>query len=70
MANPFNRVRLFFNETLTELKKATWPTRKELRESTVVVLIAIIILGIYITLADFSVYNWVTLLTKWVRGGV
>ena len=67
MVNPFRRARIFYSETLSELKKAAWPTRLELRDSTLVVLIAIIIIGIFITLSDFSVYNWVTALTKIVR---
>lgn len=50
-----------------ELYKATWPTRRELRDSTLVILVGIIILGVYITLADFSVYNWVTFFTRLVR---
>lgn len=67
MANPFRKIRIFFSETVGELQKSSWPTRKELRDSTLVILIAIIILGIFITLADFSVYNWVTLFTQMVR---
>ena len=67
MENPFRKVRIFFSETIQELKKASWPSRLELRDSTVVVIIATIIIGMYITLADFSVYNWVTFLTKLVH---
>jgi len=67
MVNPFSKVRIFFSETIQELKKASWPSRLELRDSTVVVIIATIIIGMYITLADFSVYNWVTFLTKLVH---
>jgi preprotein translocase subunit SecE len=67
MVNPFRKVRIFFSETIQELKKASWPSRLELRDSTVVVIIATIIIGMYITLADFSVYNWVTFLTKLVH---
>ena len=52
---------------LQELKKASWPTRLELRDSTVVVVIAILIVGAFISLSDWSVYNVVTLLTKLVR---
>ncbi|AWT59348.1 MAG: Protein translocase subunit SecE [Candidatus Moanabacter tarae] len=52
---------------LQELKKASWPTRLELRDSTVVVIIAMILLGGFITLSDWSVYNVVTLLTELVR---
>ncbi len=69
MANPFRKIRIFAGETVTELKKASWPTLPELRSSTLVVLVAILLLGGFITLSDFSVYNLVTLLTKLVRPG-
>ena len=65
--NPIRRTRTFLNETTVELKKSIWPTWKELRDSTIVVLIATALLGAYIALADFSVYNWIQLLTDWVR---
>jgi preprotein translocase subunit SecE len=67
MANPFRKIRHFGGETVTELKKASWPNREELKSSTLVVLVAIVLLGSYIALADFSVYNWVQLLTSLVR---
>lgn len=63
MANPFSRVRQFFNETTVELKKANWPTAKEVKSSMVVVFIAILLLGAFIALADFSVYNVIDLCT-------
>lgn len=66
MANPFRKTRTFYSETLTELKKTVWPTRQELRDSTVVVVVAMALLGAFIALADFSVYSWVQLLTKLV----
>jgi len=68
MANPFRTARIFLAETSTELKKAVWPTRTELRDSTIVVFVAALLLGAFIALADFSVYNWIQLLTNWVRG--
>ena len=52
-----------------ELKKASWPTRPELLNSVVVVFVAIGLLGIFVSLADFSIYNVVDLLTQLVRGG-
>jgi preprotein translocase subunit SecE len=52
---------------MTELKKATWPSKVELRDSTIVVLLATAILGTYIALIDFSLMNGVELLTSWVR---
>ena len=67
MKNPFTSIRLFYKEMMTELKKATWPTKTELRDSTIIVLIATAILGSYIALIDFSLMNGVELLTSWVK---
>jgi preprotein translocase subunit SecE len=67
MRNPFRKIRIFAGETVQELKKASWPTRLELRDSTLVVIVAVILLGAYICLSDWSVYNVVTLLTDLVR---
>lgn len=69
MTNPFRKVRQFYNETAVELKKAAWPTRSELLNSVLVVFVAIGLLGIFVSLADFSIYNVVDLLTPLVRGG-
>ena len=68
MPNPFRKARIFLGETSTELKKAVWPTKSELRDSTIVVFVATLLLGAYVALADFSVYNWIQFLTNWVRG--
>ncbi len=54
----------FFREVKTELQKATWPwdpkeksfgaKYKELIDSTVVVIIAMILLAAFISMADFA----------------
>jgi len=67
MKNPFRSIRIFAGETMGELKKATWPTRVELRDSTIVVLVSIVIMGIFIAVADFSLVNVVNLVTGWMR---
>ena len=46
-------LRTFFDEVIIELKKSSWPTRHELRESTVVVSLAILALGICVSIYDF-----------------
>ena len=68
MKNPFRSIRIFWKETVSELKKATWPTLKELRDSTIVVLIAVLLLGAFIGIADFSLFQVVNLFTDWVGG--
>jgi len=39
MKNPFRSVRIFVGEMIEELKKASWPSRTELRDSTIVVIV-------------------------------
>jgi preprotein translocase subunit SecE len=66
MKNPFRSVRIFTVEMIDELKKATWPTRTELRDSTIVVIVAAVILGLFTSISDFSLYQVVDLFTRWV----
>ena len=46
------RIKIFLAETRTELKKVTWPTREELKESTRVVIISTILVTIFIGVVD------------------
>ena len=66
MKNPFQSTRIFVGEMIGELQKATWPTRRELRDSTIVVIITVILLGVFTSISDFSLYQVVNLLTSWV----
>lgn len=47
-------VRKFYRETRSEIKKVTWPSRKELIQHTEVVVTSIILVGALIALADFT----------------
>jgi len=62
----FSRTRLFFSELVGELQKASWPTKTELRDYTVVVIIASVLLGLFTSISDFSLYQFVDLFTKLV----
>ncbi|HKW15420.1 MAG TPA: preprotein translocase subunit SecE [Candidatus Krumholzibacteria bacterium] len=46
------RIKLFLTETRTELKKVTWPTREELRESTIVVITSTFIVTVFVGVVD------------------
>jgi len=48
-----NRVQLFFRETIGELKKVTWPTRREAWYLTLVVLVVMAGMGAFLGLLDF-----------------
>jgi preprotein translocase subunit SecE len=66
MTNPFRSVRIFVRETWDELLKCAWPTWTELRDSTVVVVVAAAILGLFTSISDFSLNQLVLLFTDWV----
>jgi preprotein translocase subunit SecE len=67
------KTRNFFNEVKVELQKASWPwdpketgfrKYKELVDSTLVVIIAMLLLGGYVALFDFVLVNVVHYFTK------
>ncbi|MCX7879315.1 MAG: preprotein translocase subunit SecE [Ignavibacteria bacterium] len=48
----FGKIRKYLNEVAKEMKKVSWPTRAQLRESTYVVIIAMLIFTLFIYLID------------------
>jgi preprotein translocase subunit SecE len=66
MKNPFQSTRIFAGEMVDELKKASWPTKTELRDSTVVVVLASLLLGVFTSISDFSLLQVVDLFTSLV----
>lgn len=53
------RGRKFIQEVVAEMKKVTWPTRPELLQATLVVLIAVAIMAAFLGLADQG-SEWLT----------
>ena len=66
MNNPFRSIRVFSRETWEELLKCAWPTWGELRDSTVVGVVAVAIMGLFTSISDFSLTQVVVLFTDWV----
>jgi preprotein translocase subunit SecE len=60
----FNKIRGFFAEVVAELKKSAWPTRKELIDSTMVVIITVLVMGVFVALADVIFVRLIGWLTK------
>ena len=56
------RVSGYISETREELKKCTWPSTGELKESTVVVIITIALLGLFTVAVDFLISRVLNLL--------
>jgi preprotein translocase subunit SecE len=48
-----NRVTRFWNETIGELKKVSWPTRQEAFNLTTVVLIVMVTMSLFLFLVDY-----------------
>jgi preprotein translocase subunit SecE len=67
------KTKTFFNEVKIELQKASWPWEpkekgirryKELTDSTLVVIIAMLLMGGYVALFDFVLVNVVHFFTR------
>jgi len=50
--NSFKRLKQFLIEVWSELKKTTWPGRKEVYGTTVVVIVTVLICAVYLWVVD------------------
>ncbi len=64
LKNTFNKINTFITEAIAELKKVVWPTKKDLKNSTIVVITTIIIASIFIGLIDIFFTKALTLFIK------
>jgi len=64
LKNIFNKINNFIKEAIAELKKVIWPTKKDLKNSTIVVITTIIIASIFIGLVDIFFTKTLTLFMK------
>ncbi len=48
----WDKAKKFFSEVATELKKVSWPSRKETVNLTMVVILLMMILGIFLAVVD------------------
>ncbi len=54
-AGHLKRLAVFVAETREELRKCTWPTRQELKGSTIVIVITIALVGLFTMGVDFFI---------------
>lgn len=64
IVNVFTKMGQFLNEVKLELKKVSWSTREELKDSTIVVLVSIVILGAFIGLFDFIMSKVISMVIR------
>jgi preprotein translocase subunit SecE len=58
------RVREFTLEVMAEFRKVTWPTRQELANSTVVVIVVTVVLAFFLGMVDILLARVV----EWILG--
>ena len=56
------RLSKYVQATREELKKCTWPTWEELKGSTILIMISIVLLGVFTTVVDMVVVAFVRLI--------
>ena len=56
----FGRGRRFLTEVRSELGRVTWPTRREVWATTVVVILTSMLFGVYLYLVDLGLSQFMT----------
>jgi preprotein translocase subunit SecE len=54
------RIRRFIDESWSELKKVTWPTREQSLNLTLLVFLVSLVVGVFISVFDFVFTNGLT----------
>jgi len=63
-----SKINQFFSDVKLELKKVSWPGRKEVYGTTIVVLCTVFFFGIFLGLVDTLMQFWVQGLYGWLAG--
>jgi preprotein translocase subunit SecE len=58
------KIQNFVGEVIAEMKKVSWSTRQELLNSTIIVITASVLLGVFVSVIDLVLSKGVTLLLK------
>ncbi|NWF91811.1 MAG: preprotein translocase subunit SecE [Syntrophaceae bacterium] len=64
MRSKFEAAKQFLREVKTELKKVTWPSRKDTLSGTAVVLLAVFIIALFLGIVDSGLSNLIKQLLK------
>ena len=52
LTEQWNRLKTFFQEVWAELKRTTWPSQKEVRNTTIVVVAFVLVCAAYLYVVD------------------
>jgi preprotein translocase subunit SecE len=62
--NIFNRAAQFLREVKVELKKVTWPSRKQTIGSTAVVIVIVLIISLFLGLVDIGLSSFIRVILQ------
>ena len=65
--NQFKRLKQFLHEVWAELKKTTWPNKKEVYGTTLVVITTVLICGVYLWVVDLILGKGMNLIFEAMR---
>ena len=58
------KIKKFIGEVLAEMKKVSWTTRRELVDSTLIVILSSFLLGIFVGVIDFAFSKGVAVIIR------
>ena len=58
------KIKKFIGEVLAEMRKVSWTTRRELVDSTLIVILSSFLLGIFVGVIDFAFSKGVAVIIK------
>lgn len=61
MKQLIEKLKVFLKEVRLEMSKVTWPTRAELKDSTIVVIVSCLVISAFIGVVDWVLYSLVRL---------
>jgi preprotein translocase subunit SecE len=61
------RIRTFYNDVRSEMRKVTAPTLKEVQATTTVVVITVFIFGLYFAVIDYVIQHGVSYLFNYFK---
>ena len=65
----WNKIRKYFRDTKSELKKVSYPSLKQVRNNTLIVLLCVLIVGIFVWIFDGVATFVIQGLISLVKGG-
>jgi len=61
------RIRSFYNDVRTEMRKVTAPSWKEVQGTTIVVVITVFLFGVYFAIIDYIIQHGVTYMFNYFK---